>query len=646
MTLRPMSPRLSFWFVCVLTFVAAETVVRLSLMAWVGYLHPEHTLPILVLLPVGFAADVAMGALLGSPFLIGLHLGRRYWRRRWMRVLAHLMLLVLCGALILIDISALFYWNDFDSRFDSIAVNYLMFPREVFGNIEESFNLTLFLPLAGVIAIVVYWFLRKRLDAALHAPTPPRERRTALAVGGALVVYAAIIMFFGPFKLAASREVNEIVANGLHSLVVAAFNNDSRYDGLYPGMPEKQARDRVRALIQQDNTEFVEDAAGKNPTLRRVKGTGALKRLNVVLVIQESFGSTYVDDLDNTRPEKISPHLTRIGKDGLFFTNVYATGNRTVRGLEALLTSFPPIPGISTSRRPGSKGMHSLAFLFDKLGYQTAFLYGGRALFDNMGPYWSGIGFEHVWDQGDIAEQPFTTAWGAADEYIFGEALKRMDAEAKSPEKPIFLSVLTVSNHRPYVYPEGRIDKDPARKRKENSATYADWAFGDFIERARGRPWFDDTVFIFVGDHGPRVYGAAVVPVPSYRVPLMYYAPKHIRPERNETLGSAMDMGPTLLGILGFDYESPFFGIDLKRVPPGTGRVAMEHNFAAAFGNGRHVATIRPNAPTLGYKMRPGPFDLEPEPSPEPDAAADAVALYQTAHRMFYAGRYHDAPSP
>src|SRR5262249_12126615 len=152
------------------------------------------------------------------------------------------------------------------------------------------------------------------------------------------------------------------------------------------------------------------------------------------------------------------------------------------------------------------------------------------------------------------------------DEYLFSEALRQLDRH-DATGRPLFLAMLTVSNHRPYSYPAGRIAFDPEARKKEYSAAYADWALGDFIDRARSHPWFDDTVVVVIGDHGPKVWGAAQVPVEAFRVPLLFYAPRLLKPATVATLGSSMDVAPTLLGLLGWRYESPFFGVDLMRVP-------------------------------------------------------------------------------
>ncbi len=631
---------LRFWLLALAVFVAIETLGRAAIAAWAMATGASLVLPLVLSMGLGIVEDAATALVLGAPFLAGLHLLAPVWRRRAGRFLAHFLLLALLVVLVFSLAGELFFWNEFESRYNSIAVNYLIFPREVIGNVRESFNLSIYLPMVVVAACALYAVLRQPLARGLAAAARGGTRLRMTAATAASLAAGLVLLQAMPSEPFADRAVNEVAHNGLHSLLRAGLTNDEKFDGLYVTLPEAQARRLAREMVAQDNTRFLlpEDAPG---LLRRVDNGDAPRRLNVVLVIEESFGSTYVDGLDNASGESVSPRLSALARDGLLFTNVYATGNRTVRGLEALLTSFPPIPGIATTRRSGSEGMHSLPFLLRRHGYRTAFLYGGRAAFDNMGHYWSTIGFERVLEQRDIAEAGFKTIWGVADEYLFGEALRRMD-EMATGAQPVFLSLLTVSNHRPYTYPEGRIDKDPARKRKENSATYADWAFGDFVERARARPWFRDTVFVFVGDHGPRVYGAAQVPVPSYRVPLLFYAPAHVAAERNATLGSSMDMGPTLLGLLGISHDSPFFGVDLRRVPPGGGRVAMEHNFAVALGDGSSVAMLLPGRQTRGWAMKPGPVELTPLQGADPALADRAIALYQTAHRLFYGRRYHE----
>ncbi len=582
---------------------------------------------------IGAVRDAAIAALLLAPGFLFLLIFRRVWQRPAGRIVATLAAAGFVGAVLFAGVAEIFFWNEFDSRFNGIAVNYLLFPREVIGNIRESFDTSLYLSMIGAAAILIVYLFRRYLFETLAAA--PRTRRSGvLATLSFLVGAAAAVLSLLPASVSANREVDQLAENGIATLARAAVTNDTDYDGVYPGMPESKAIRLLRDFYGKDR---LLDPPGTRSIRRFVDNGDRPKKLNIVVVIEESFGSGFVDSLDNDRRESISPNLDRLAKDGLFFTNIYASGDRSVRGLEAVLTSFEPIPGISTARRPGSQGMYSLPTVLKGMGYETAMLYAGRAAFDNMGNFWRGIGFDHVWDQGDIEEPGFTTIWGAADEYLFGDALKRMDRMTRAG-RPVMLSMFTVSNHRPYKYPAGRIDKAAEQKRIENTATYADWAFGNFIERARSRPWFDDTVFVFVADHGPKINGAAQVPLQSFRIPLLFYAPKHIVARRVDTLGAQIDLAPTLLGLLGASYESRFFGQDLLRVKPGEGRIAVAHNYSVAFAKRGSAVVLEPDGRIKAYTFTPGREKLTPLARPDEAVARLGIALTQTAHHMFYAG--------
>jgi len=634
-------PRQHFWLLCVVLFVAADSLGRVALVLMASgngtAIFPNG----MAVFPLGLINDTAIAMLLALPFLLGLHVLARFWRTRPGAVLAHLIFYALLMVPVLTQIAGVIFWNEFDSRFNSIAVNYLIFPREVLGVIRESFDTKVMIGIP-LTAGVLYVALVGSFKRALAAPLEPSETKRIMPWAIGALVIAGAITWVGPLRVSANRELSELSASSAERFLAAALTNDQAYDGLYPGMDEAKAIALARAQVAQDNTQFL-DAADVRSLRRSVTPSAPERKLNVVLVLEESFGSVYVNGTDNKGGEIISPNLDRLAAEGLFFTNIYATGNRTVNALEAIFTSFPPLPGISTARRAGSAGMNSLPAMLKTHGYNTAFLYGGRKAFDNMGTFWSGIGFENVWDQNDIKRTDFSTIWGVADEYLFDEAIVRGD-ELSAAAKPFFLSMLTVSNHRPYTYPTGRISRDPNEKYRYNAAAYADWAFGQFIENAKSKPWFKDTIFIFIGDHGPRVFGAAKVPVPSFRVPLLIYAPGVIAPERNDVVGSSMDVAPTLMGLLSITYDSPFFGLDLRRVAPEHGRVVMQHNFSIANGNGSDVAIIAPGNNVYGYTMTPGPFELTPSDAPKADLLDRVIATTQTAHRMFYARQYHQRP--
>ena len=622
---------------------AAFQLVRLILLTQLATTSILQTPgDIVAALAAGALRDLAVSLLFAAPFLLLVNLLNRLWRRPVWRAIVQGTFIATVFLVLFSAVAEFFFWEEFASRFNGIAFFYLLFPREVIGNLQESFNLGLYMPFFIGASLGIWALARRHLKIALSEPAHHQHHWGQVGTALAIVPLALILISIVPREVAANREVNELAHNGWISFVQAALTNDQEYDGVYPTMDEKEAIRLTRNLVAQDNTTFLQPADQRS-LLRFVDNGKNPKKLNIVLITNESFGSKFVSSLDYPLSKRrLTPALDKLGKEGLFFTNIYASGDRTVRGLEATETAFAPIPGISTARRAESQGMYSLPSLLESFGYETAVLYGGHALFDNMGTFWQGIGYDHVWDQSDIRHESFTTIWGVSDEDLYTETLARMDEHAQAG-KPFMITLMTVSNHRPYKFPEDNVQSDPAITNRENTAHYADWAFGDFIERARAHPWFDDTVFVFVADHSEKINGAAQVPLQDFRIPLLIYAPKHIAPRRIDTLGAQIDLIPTLMGLLKFSYVSPFFGIDLLRVPEGQGRIAAAHNFSVAFARPGHAITLEPTGEIKGYSFIPGLTPLTPE-DPDPETARLGTALTQTAHHMFYANQYHLAP--
>jgi phosphoglycerol transferase MdoB-like AlkP superfamily enzyme len=246
---------------------------------------------------------------------------------------------------------------------------------------------------------------------------------------------------------------------------------------------------------------------------------------------------------------------------------------------------------VSIVRRPQSENLFTLPAVLREHGYRTLFVYGGRALFDGMGRYLTHNGVDRVVEQSDYPAGTFSTAWGVADEAIFERALAEMDA-MEATGRPFYSLVLSVSNHRPFRFPTDQIRPDPALRGRENAVRYADHALGEFVEAARSHRFFDHTLFVLMGDHGARVYGAAEIPLASYEVPILFFAPGLLAPGRLDTLASSLDVPPSILGRLGFDYESRFFGHDLFTVDPRRGRALMTHNTEVALLQGERIAVL------------------------------------------------------
>ncbi|MHB1224045.1 MAG: LTA synthase family protein, partial [Gemmatimonadaceae bacterium] len=492
----------------------------------------------------------------------------------------------------------------------------------------------------AVVVAVLLWATRPLLARLDRQDGPALRRRSVVGVVyvGALVLLTTT-MSPRLAHVSPDRELNELAANGYYTFWQAFLGRDALYDGLYATESDRTVFTRLRRLVAADGVASATDAA--SPTERMIGSDRAPRRLNVVVVLEESFGSEFVGALHRGDPASITPAFDSLATGGVLLTRAYSTGNRTIRALEATTASLPPLPGISIVRRPQSVELYTLPAVLRARGYATEFIYGGRALFDGMGAYMRNNGVERVVEQGDFPRGTFATAWGVADEAIFDRALVELDSLHRTG-RPFYALVLTVSNHKPYAYPSGRIAEDPAAHRREHAVRYADWALGRFMSAARAHAFFDSTRFVLMGDHGARVYGAAKIPLPSYEVPILFYGPSVVPAgARVATLSSSLDVPPTIMGILGGSYDSRFFGRDVLREPVVDGRALMTHNAELALMRGGRMAVLGLRGATTVYSVGgSGPAHAsETAAGIDRELVSDAIAFYQGADHLYRTGQ-------
>ncbi len=535
-----------------------------------------------------------------------------------------------------------FFFDEFNSRFNYVAVDYLIYPHEVFVNIWDSYPVPQFLAGSLLGALGIFLALRRRIWSQLQTPTRWRGRWMWTLVQAALVVTAAFLVNINVARIGDNRVLNEITANGIHSLLYAAVTNELDYDAYYAVLPRSEAKLRLRRQITAAGVSFFE--ADSCSIARHIEDSEPERRLNVVLILEESFGSSFVGSLHPNGPA-CTPCFDSLVTEGMVFSNVYATGNRTVRGIEASLAGFPPIPGQSIVKRPGGKGLFTLPSVFKAKGYSTAFIYGGRSYFDNLGAFARANGFDRVIDQTDFKQNTFSTIWGVCDEDLFDNSLLVLDSLHETGA-PFFATLLTVSNHRPYLYPADRIPYDPTERRREFAVRYADYSLHRFLHAVQAHDYFDSTLFVVLGDHGARVYGSMQIPMDSYEIPILFYAPALI-PEATQVtrVGSQMDLPSTILDFLNFDYDSKFFGRSLLRPQAGGDWALMSHNRDVALLRNDTLAVLGirqgrelwlHNTSTAAFT----PLDMTVAPA----LLADAIAYYQTAYDEYREGRLRALP--
>jgi phosphoglycerol transferase MdoB-like AlkP superfamily enzyme len=605
-------------------FLAIATLTRLALAMGAGDFAPTEWARILA---VGFGYDVVTLLYAGAPFAFWLAaVPERFLAARWHRALVASAASAALFALLFLAVAEWLFWDEFDSRFNFIAVDYLVYTREVLGNILQSYPVGWILVAIAAIAAAVFaatW--PRRTPVGVAAP------RCTLAV---VWVVAAIVVTAGVDTnlkdRGANKHVAELSGNGLYELFAAFRSNEIDYARFYPTLPEDEVFTLLRAELSTPDARFVSD--DPRDITRDIVNLGPEKRLNVVLVSIESMSADFLGVFGNAAG--LTPNLDRLAREGLFFSRLYATGTRTVRGLEALTLAVPPTPGQSLVRRPNNAGLFSLAGVFGERGYESKYVYGGYGYFDNMSHFFGANGYAVV-DRGAIPAGNIhhETVWGVADEDLFDQALGEMRASSAAG-RPFFVHVMTTSNHRPYTYPAGRIDIASGSGR-DGAVKYTDWAIGRFVEDSRREPWFDETVFVFVADHQAASAGKTGLPVDRYRIPLIIYAPKHVRPSRVDRLMSQIDVAPTVLGLLNFSYRSRFLGWDIFQADPARDRAFISTYQEIGFVDGGRLVSLRPRRGATVTAVDVPADDLD---DTDEELTREAIAWYQGAGLLFRSG--------
>jgi phosphoglycerol transferase MdoB-like AlkP superfamily enzyme len=579
-------------------------------------------MPLALLMPL-FATS-RTGLAVGRPLLIGY-------------------LLVCVVAAIFLEVATPAFLAQFDSRPNRLFIEYIGYPKEVGSTLLAGYLLHLIV--AAILMTVGTFYVLRRLRAAT-AGARPLKIVTALVAAFGLFVggFAAARSTLdhravNPSTVAISTDpmVNDLALNSTYTLLYAITEETGEPEGgfRYGEMPEQHALDIVKREMQVAPERFV---AGEVPTLHRQDATQPrAKPKNLVIVLEESLGAEFVGALGG---KPLTPRLDALAKDGIWFENLYATGTRSVRGLEALITGFTPTPARSVVKLGGSqRDFFTIAQLLKGFGYDTSFIYGGEGQFDNMRRFFMNNGFDFVVDQDDYVNPVFYGSWGVADEDLF----KRADEEfAKPRDKPFFSLVFTTSNHSPYEYPEGRIEPYDADPHTVNNAVeYADYALGQFFDRARTRAYWNDTVFLVVADHNSRVYGANLVPVEHFHIPGLILG-GGIEPKVYEPVASQIDMPPTLLSMIGISSTHPMIGHDLTRpeFAMGPGRAILQYDGTQAYMVGNKTVILRKHLP-------PGTFEWDGaklNPLPDDDALAETAIAHANWASTSYEKRLYRLP--
>ncbi|KVV14221.1 LTA synthase family protein [Flavobacterium sp. TAB 87] len=546
--------------------------------------------------------------------------------------------------LLFVELATPDFVQQYDTRPNKIFLDYLIYPKEVVGMLLKSYLTSIIFTLL-ILALVLFLAIKK---GKFLFQTTVAPYKTKLI----LFPLVAFLLFFGArSSLVSKRPINASSAvfstdqltnclglNSLYTVAFAAYSMKNEGDSkMYGKMEETEAIARVKKYMNVANVHFNDPEI---PFLHVQKADSLRnKPYNLVIFLQESLGAEYVGILGG---KPLTPEFDKLSNEGLLFTNLYCTGTRSVRGIEAVVTGFLPSPSESVVKLGNSQqGFFTVAEALKQKGYDTSFIYGGLSNFDNMASFFNGNGFENIIDQDDLdsdgKKYAFKGTWGYSDEDL---VIKANDYFKKQGDKPFFSLMFSTSNHEPFEYPAGRFkpyDTKPATV--NNAMKYADFAIGKFFEMAKKEAYFKNTIFIVIADHNTRTYGKNLVPIHKFHIPALIIGPNVPKGKSYDKLASQIDIPPTLLSYLGIDIENPMVGRNLNDMSATIkGRSIMQFNDINAFRVENQVVIMQPNLKPLQFEIKNDttlvPVTLDQE------LAKDALAHVITAGNLYKKRNY------
>lgn len=534
--------------------------------------------------------------------------------------------------LLLLELATPIFINEYGLRPNRLFVEYLIYPQEVFSMLLNGHLLNVVTCFGLLIAFV---YLIQKLLKKCILPCP--KANTSCIPSTLICSVLLLLSFFALARGTMSHRpinpslvyfstdplLNSLTLNSWYSVMFALKQLGDEEDAasIYGKMSEQEIIERVRqstGLAQQGfNSELL-------PTLALKTATYTGPKKNLVIVLEESLGAQFVASLGG---KNLTPELDGIMADGWAFSQLYATGTRSVRGIEAVVTGFTPTPARAVVKlNKSQQNFFTLAALLKQQDYHTQFIYGGESHFDNMKSFFLGNGFEQIVDMPDFAKVNFSGSWGASDQDLFTQADLELSHLAQN-EQPFFSLIFSSSNHDPFEIPDGVIPEIEGEEPRERAIRYADHALGEFIVKAKQSNYWQNTVFLVVADHDARVFGSQLVPVKNFHIPGVILGPD-IAARMDDRLASQIDLAPTLLSLMGINAANPMLGIDLtQNSTPSRAMMQYDKNFA--YMTADKVAILQPDKAPTFYHYNLSTKRLEPAASDE------EFAKTALAHALF-----------
>ena len=489
---------------------------------------------------------------------------------------------------ILLGIIELDFYREFHQRLNSLVFQYLNEdPATVLSMLWHGFPVITLLSswLAGTLVMyfLFSWAERKtRIYRSVHTGYSYLTQGITFSLCLVICVIAARgtlrqgpPLRWGDAYTTHSMFANHLGLNPVLSLYHAAKSTFSEHrDNIWQAtLPTEQARDISRALLLTEHDQLID---ADSAAVRRIYSPVADTQLNVrnaVVILLESFAGRYVGALGSS--DQITPEFDKLSQEGLLFTRFFANGTHTHQGMFASMACFPNLPAFEYLMQTpeGGNQFSGLPQLLSARDFQDAYVYNGDFAWDNQQGFFSNQGMTHFVGRNEYVNPVVADpTWGVSDQDMFDRSI--IELNKLKDDKPFYALLQSLSNHTPYALPDvlpiepvtghGSLDLHLTAMR------YSDWALGEFFKKAKQQSWYNDTLFVVLGDHG---FGAPeqMTEMDLYRfhVPMLLIAPgvQEKWGTSNSTVGSQVDMVPTIMGRLGEDVQHQCWGRDLLTVP-------------------------------------------------------------------------------
>lgn len=645
---KPFQGRFSALFSTLSLYLLLSFLIRVVLLIWSSKDVDFSLFYIIRVFFTGFLFDLVIGSLF--LFLYGIYL--LIFPKKWIgsvfdRCFTYFYLTLIFIIIYFSLLAEIPFWDEFGVRFNFIAVDYLIYTYEVVENINQSYPLPVIaLVLVGLIVSTIFIFKKRNIFKNTFSDKSLVSNRSKYILPFIIIAVAlAFLMKNKQADFSNNLVVNELGKNGAFSFVSAFKSNELDYETFYPKLSDKEAYSVVKKSLLQENQNYV--STQFDDISRATKGN-QVDNPNIIVIAIESFSADFLSTFGNK--DNLTPNYEKLANESVFFTNLYATGTRTVRGMEALTLSVPPTPGNSIVRRPNNDNLFSVSTIVKSKNYQPYFIYGGDGYFDNMNNFFGGQGFDIVdRDRGnplsdniktqrfkiEDKEVSFENAWGICDEDLYKQSIKYADKSTKA-NKPFFQFVMTTSNHKPYTFPAGKIDLPQGER--NGAVKYTDYALGKFINDAKSKPWFKNTVFVIVADHCASSAGKWEINIAKHHIPAIIYNLKQ-QPEKIERLTSQIDVMPTLFGYLGWNYNTSLYGKDINQTKIGDERAFIGNYRTLGMLKGNIFTQIDDRKRVKQFTVSGADQSLSEVKTKNNEQVAETISYYQTASERFKNGK-------